>query len=626
MAMGTLLWQMRALAVCVYLLMLNLPQHTSIVDALRPESKASTSDRVNIIFGSCNDVTRLSLWGKMLDSEPDHLVLLGDNVYADTKVGAGPGGTDLVFGTKFIPADEEAFIKQYGLMKTDPDFQALVDHLGGWGSKNILATFDDHDYGVNNGDRSYVGRNVSQKAFWDFTEVPEDSPLRRQEGVYNSHTYRRESMSGGSEPFIYKVIMLDTRSNKGEYSSPSVENKQNSYAKNSGDFLGEEQWAWLEQQMADPEPDLILLGSSIQVLPTDKVLEETWDEFPAARQRLLSLVQHTRKVYTPNVFVLSGDIHTAEVLQAEWTCGSGATAATAAAIAAATDTNATGHRSSRDTGTCEDSGGGICGEDLTTYEKRAAQRLASKHLSRMWEFTSSGISHTFTKTTRKKREMNSGGGVIDVNVSTQKEEGIEQSRGIAYELLYDMYVAISVSHYRQHRFGHHYRGLHYAKLTISFDHEHGLVDDENEVLSGYKLRVDTLDQHNKAVITTEHSLVHKRALALAAGSHEQLELLAETDYMLSGLGCRTIPFHGIAPAWRVQLARYSHLGVPFFFAFIPAVIVLTLLVILVSGLIEALWDLVRPLVPSAEKEQEQEQEQAKVVKATRASSRLAAKN
>lgn len=247
----------------------------------------------------------------------------------------------------------------------------------------------------------------------------------------------------------------------------------------------------------------------------------------------------------------------------------------------------------------------------------------------MWEFTSSGISHTFTKTTRKKREMNSGGGgVSDVNVNTQKEEGIEESRGFAYELLYDMYVAISVSHYRQHRFGHHYRGLHYAKLTISFDHEHGLVDDQNEVLSGYKLRVDTLDQHNKAVITTEHSLVHKRALALAAGSHEQLELLAETDYMLSGLGCRTIPFHGVPPAWRVRLARYSQLGVPFFFGFIPAVIVLTLLVILVSGLIEALWDLVRPLVPfSAEKEQEQEQEWgAKVVKATRASSRLAAKN
>ena len=32
--------------------------------------------------------------------------------------------------------------------------------------------------------------------------------------------------------------------------------------------------------------------------------------------------------------------------------------------------------------------------------------------------------------------------------------------------LYDMYTATGVSHYRENRYGHHYRGLHYGVLDI----------------------------------------------------------------------------------------------------------------------------------------------------------------
>ena len=83
--------------------------------------------------------------------------------------------------------------------------------------------------------------------------------------------------------------------------------------------------------MADDTVDMILLGSGIQVLPTDKILEEGWHDFPNARRRLLSLLQYTRENFTPNVFVLSGDIHTGEILQGKWHCDDGEGEATAGA-------------------------------------------------------------------------------------------------------------------------------------------------------------------------------------------------------------------------------------------------------------------------------------------------------
>ena len=279
---------------------------------------------------------------------------------------AGPGGIDLVFGSKFIPATIEDFEKQYKLLKEDPNFMDLVEVVGGYGPEGrLLATYDDHDYGVNNGDRTYVKRNESQTAFWDFLEVSKDSPLRSQSGVYNS---RKITVPIGSRDFIYKVIMLDARSNKHESFVPSLNKEENAALINTGDFLGEAQWEWLEREMADDTVDMILIGSGIQVLPTDKILEEVWHEFPNARKRLLSLMQHTRENFTPNVFILSGDIHTGEVLQGKWHC--------------------------------EKNVGGVW---TGSRQKLNSEREeASALLHHFYEFTSSGISHTFSRTTPKR--------------------------------------------------------------------------------------------------------------------------------------------------------------------------------------------------------------------------------
>jgi len=88
-----------------------------------------------------------------------------------------------------------------------------------------------------------------------------------------------------------------------------------------GDILGMLQWEWLEATLRSCQEeavDLIVVASSIQVLPEHRPLMENWNRFPGARERFLRLLTSASK--TPLV-LLSGDVHFGEISQAE--CRSG---------------------------------------------------------------------------------------------------------------------------------------------------------------------------------------------------------------------------------------------------------------------------------------------------------------
>ena len=366
-----------------------------------------TSSEVHrIAFGSCNNADRMGLWANIEATSPHSLILLGDNVYADRKQGLYKG-YDFVVGSRFLPASDEDFARQYRLLSGDPQFQSLVHSLGGMlgGDGNVRGIYDDHDYGINNGDRTYANKVSSQKYFLDFLEVPLESPRRQLSGVYNSKMFEvmlpspKRAQSNKAEstpmpptrPFRYKIILLDGRTNKDPKPGTKTakvhaldSDRSLAFDKHTegtrtgkGDFLGEPQWEWLARELlgededpADGPLDLIILGSGVQVIPEDKVLEETWYEFPHARQRLLNMLHYIRTVGgRPNVVILSGDVHTAEVLQGSWACE--------------TDTDT-------DTGSYMD--------------KR--QKHNDQHL---WEFTSSGLTHTFVKQTPMRPDLHFDG-------------------------------------------------------------------------------------------------------------------------------------------------------------------------------------------------------------------------
>lgn len=270
-------------------LLLSIGTLVLIFTAAVAEEGKSTVGRV--AFGSCSNSLRGGeIWRLIGSHDPNLLVLLGDQFYADFKS----------FGDTFKrrKASPEVFELEYQRLTDDKHWKNLTKNVE-W-----MATLDDHDYGQNNGDKNFRLRNVSHDYFWKFTNTsPLDESGRRKSGVYNAKTVK-VNVPEHDTTFTYKVILLDVRSNKDTSSTVN------------GDFLGPEQWQWLTEQLLDPEPDLFLVGSPIQVLPDDKYVEEAWKEFPHRRQRLLKLIASVAENRNQDIVLLSGDIHSAEVSSA----------------------------------------------------------------------------------------------------------------------------------------------------------------------------------------------------------------------------------------------------------------------------------------------------------------------
>ena len=55
---------------------------------------------------------------------------------------------------------------RYQVLHENLNWKTLLKSLHGW-----IATFDDHDFGINNADRTFPFRNESQDLFWKFAST-----------------------------------------------------------------------------------------------------------------------------------------------------------------------------------------------------------------------------------------------------------------------------------------------------------------------------------------------------------------------------------------------------------------------------------------------------------------------
>jgi alkaline phosphatase D len=224
---------------------------------------------IKIAFGSCNQVHYPQpLWESILSLQSDMWIWLGDSVYADTE-------------------DIGKMRALYDAQKRHPEYAKLVR------ATRVVGTWDDHDFGVNDGGRAYPKRPESQQAFLDFVGEPAESARRRQEGLYTSYTLGTGAQS-------VKVILLDERYHR---DAPGPDS----------DILGAAQWAWLDMQLRDSTARVHLLGSSTQMISEEHRYEK-WVDYPKSRTRLFQLLAATR---APGVIVLSGDRHMAEIARLE---------------------------------------------------------------------------------------------------------------------------------------------------------------------------------------------------------------------------------------------------------------------------------------------------------------------
>ncbi len=232
-------------------------------------------DTFTLAFGSCNHQDKPQpLWQAIIDEQPDLWLWLGDNIYGDTK-------------------DVQLLRKKYDQVKANKDYQQLRTQVP------VIGVWDDHDYGVNDGDRTYASKVGSQQALLDFLDVESGSPVRQRKGVYQSFEYLLKNVT-------IRLILLDTR-----YFKDPVKKVDNQWvADSSADLLGTEQWSWLENEL-QKTADILIVANGTQVIPDDHPFE-TWGNYPTSRKRLLELLDNKK---AEHILLLSGDRHIGELSQ-----------------------------------------------------------------------------------------------------------------------------------------------------------------------------------------------------------------------------------------------------------------------------------------------------------------------
>lgn len=243
-----------------------------------------------IAFGSCaTQQNDCPIWKKIDTYQPELLLLLGDNIYADVVDG------------RLVPSTPERIREAYEILAKDEGFASLRKMTP------IMAVWDDHDFGNNDAGVEWIHKDVSAEIFHDFFGTPKDSPKRKQQGLYDAKIF-------GPEGKRTQIILLDTRYFRTELKkakAPLPGTRSVPYEAASGadaQMLGEAQWKWLEEQLKMPA-EIRIVGSSIQVL-SDEHPYEKWSNFPEERQRLYELI---RKTEASGVILLSGDRHLGEI-------------------------------------------------------------------------------------------------------------------------------------------------------------------------------------------------------------------------------------------------------------------------------------------------------------------------
>lgn len=232
-----------------------------------------------IMFGSCIRQDRPApILPKIAVDEPELFIFLGDNIYGDTD------------DMKVLWAKYQQLAKLPGFAELRADSQ-------------IMATWDDHDYGKNDAGADYAMREESQRRFLNFWGSRKGSDRRKRDGIYHSRTF-------GPAGKRVQVIMLDTRFFRGTLKT-GPRRTGGPYYPNpdaSVPMLGEAQWKWLESELTKPA-ELRIIGSSIQCIP-EASGQETWSNLPVERSRFFQLLEKTK---ANGVVLLSGDRHWSEV-------------------------------------------------------------------------------------------------------------------------------------------------------------------------------------------------------------------------------------------------------------------------------------------------------------------------
>ena len=210
---------------------------------------------MKIAFTSCSKIQNQKVqpaWEKIEDENPDHLLMLGDNVYSP-----------------WWRWSHSKLKKRYQKQFKEQNFKSLIQKVP------FNAIWDDHDFGPNDVKGAHVSdkkKKKSRELFHRFMNCSTNLPH-----VY--HSFEKEDI---------KIIMLDVRYYR-----------EKPHLKKDATVLGVEQERWLARELDHDRTYTIVCSGSCLTNGTEKL--EKYDEFYPKLCNLLK--QKGRTLF------LSGDIH-----------------------------------------------------------------------------------------------------------------------------------------------------------------------------------------------------------------------------------------------------------------------------------------------------------------------------
>ena len=240
--------------------------------ALDPQKK-----NPKIIVGSCMHEGKfikeqIPFWTDLLNHRPDVIFLIGDNVYVDSSY----------------------HLKRIGKTAVNPEwiFKRYIEarlHIPLFRSTQlypVFATWDDHDFGINNGNRTFRYAKESRRIFHIF--FPQ-GPLEKGPGV-----------SSYWPAFGQNFIFLDNRS----FRSPKKSKVQ--------EHFGKTQEQWISQILKiHPEPSWLISGGQFfgGAYP--------WESYEADHPKAFLKFQKSLRNFPQPISFLSGDRHFSEIMKVE---------------------------------------------------------------------------------------------------------------------------------------------------------------------------------------------------------------------------------------------------------------------------------------------------------------------
>lgn len=241
---------------------------------LRVWNEQRTSYQVAVVSCAAGYLYEQEMWQRLNSLQLDAVIFGGDNIYGDR-----PNAI-----TK-RPADPKQLWELYVDARSKYDFYFRNELVP------AMATWDDHDFGTDNGDKNYRYAAESRQIFFDFFAQSNrvNGEIQNGPGI---------AMRWSANPVNF--ILLDNRS----FRTPMSESLATSW--------GEAQKAWLDQVLDQTKTPVFLINGQ-QFFGEYRGKNAVDAEFP---KDYAWLTQRLKGIKNPLLF-LSGDIHYTEMMDIE---------------------------------------------------------------------------------------------------------------------------------------------------------------------------------------------------------------------------------------------------------------------------------------------------------------------